>query len=106
VSNRYRNLRKLTPALCRRAGGTWCGWTGDQCVGAHCEVGGEALPNIIGCRAHINERKSDKDDTLDNLIVACPQCHDHDHFPDGGLICGTEQALRIVQERNRRMEGK
>ncbi len=104
MSNRYANLHKLTPALCRRAGGRWCGWTGDQCVGAHCEICGAALLGIIGARAHIHERRSDKDDNMDNLIIACPQCHNHDRFPDGGLACGTEKALQIV--RIRRTEEK
>ncbi len=104
MSNRYRNLRRITPYLCHRAGGRWCGWTGERCVGARCEICGRYLPDVVGARAHINERKGDRDDTIENIIVACTDCHDHDAFPDGGLSIGTEKALELVKRKNERME--
>ena len=98
------NLRRITPDLTGRAGGIWLGFKvprGDpHSCGCQCEICGAYLPDVIGARAHINERKGPQDDTVENIIIACRECHNHDAFPDGGLRCGTVEALRIVKQRN------
>jgi len=100
---RGKELHDITPYLAKRAGGFWLGWNTQEPTHAtdvQCEICQCALPDVMGFRAHIRERKSEKDDTIWNLIVACPGCHDHDKYPDGGLACGTEAALAIVKQRN------
>ena len=98
MSTRERNLKKITPYLAERSGGMWLGWDtgGQHAVDCRCEICGAFLWDIIGHRAHINERKGPKDDMIENIIVACDACHDHDKYPDGGLACGTERAKQIA----------
>lgn len=93
-------MHDITPKLAERAGGFWLSWNvWPHAVGVHCEICGRALPDVYGFRAHIEERKSEKDDTLENVIVACNDCHDHDKYPDGGLKCGTERAKEIARRK-------
>ena len=98
------NLRRITPDLTGRAGGIWLGWKvprGDpHSCGCQCEICGAYLPDVIGARAHINERKGPQDDTIENIIIACRECHNHDLYPDGGLSIGTERALELVRRKN------
>ena len=98
-----KTLRENTPYLAERAGGEWLGWhslEGTHALGVKCEICSRHLPDVIGFRAHIDERRSEADDNIWNIIIACPDCHNHDKYPDGGLRCGTEEAKRIVRERN------
>jgi len=99
---RGKKLNDITPYLAERAGGYWLGWhtNGAHSVGCQCEICGAHIGDVMGNRAHIRERKSEADDTIWNLIIACPGCHNHDDYPDGGLVCGTEAALAIVKQRN------
>ena len=101
------SLRRITPYLAERAGGMWLGWKtgGQHAMDCQCEICTAYLRDVIGHRAHINERKSEKDDAIENIIIACDACHDHDKYPDGGLACGTAKALEIVAERNDREHG-
>jgi len=103
---REKGVDKHTPYLASRAGGVWLGWhtEGEHAVGVQCEICGAYLQDIMGHRAHIDERRGPKDDNIWNLIVACPNCHDHDKYPDGGLKCGTKEAKRLVAEKNEAMQ--
>jgi len=87
-----RRMKKSAPAVCERAGGWWAGESG--CIEAHCEIckrGGWWYP-----LAHINEKSQGGDERPENLLNACPSCHDHVKYGDGGLACGTERAKRIA----------
>jgi len=104
---RTKGMDKHTPYLCERAGGVWLGFKVPKgephSDGCQCEICGAYIGDVWGHRAHINERKGPADDNIWNLIVAGPCCHDHDAFSDGGLRCGTAEALRIVKEKNEQM---
>ena len=94
----------ITPYLASRSGGVWLTWdVWPHSDGCQCEICGAYIGDVWGHRAHIDERRGPKDDNIWNLIVACNGCHDHDKYPDGGLKCGTEEAKRIVKERNEAM---
>ena len=94
-------LKRITPDLARRAGGRWLTWDAwPHSVECRCEICGAFVGDVMGHRAHIDERKSEKDDTIENIIVACNECHDHTRFGDGGLVCGTEPAKAIVKALN------
>jgi hypothetical protein len=102
-----RELKRITPYLAERCGGFWISWdVVPHATGCHCEVCGAAIWDILGARAHIDERSDMGKNTAGNLIVACGTCHDHGKYADGGLACGTVEAKRIVKERNERMEAE
>jgi len=99
---RQRNMDKLTPALCERAGGTWTGRTGDRCVGARCEWCGA---NGTLHRAHLVGRGQQGKETMDNLILLCPRCHRLlDEGPGRDSL--REKMTRLVKEKNEKEVGK
>ena len=89
---RAKGLKKAAPIVCERAGGWWAGGE-SGCIGAHCEVCGRAGWYQL---AHVDERSQGGDESPENLLNACPTCHDHTRFGDGGLACGTEKAKEIA----------
>ena len=42
TARRERGMKDSAPVVCARAGGSWCGWSGERCVGAQCEDCGRA----------------------------------------------------------------
>ena len=69
--------KKINPALCERAGGTWeMNEFGHQyCSGMFCEMPRCGNPAVDGA-AHIEGRGQCGADTLENLIVLCKAHHD------------------------------
>ena len=98
---RGKELRDITPYLCERAGGMWCGWTAPvKCNGATCE-----WPDCCESqgleRAHINGRKSKKDDNVWNLAILCKAHHDElDHGTEKRREYMRETLTKLVRERN------
>ena len=100
-----RKLRSLNQYFCERAGGVWTGgnWY-NGCVGHQCEICGSYATAInLVEKAHIDKREGKGSNTKENIIIACRECHDHDKWPDGGLVCGKERAREIVREQNDKM---
>jgi len=98
-----KSMKDETPYLCRRAGGEWCGWTGERCVGAKCEYCG-AYADDFTQRAHAIGRGRQGVDDRTNMAVLCLTCHtdlDNERVP--GM---RERLLAIVKERNERMEAE
>jgi len=75
VGKRRAKKRKgINQALCERAGGSWetnefGHW---HCEGHHCEF---CLRAMDCDGAHSQGRGQCGDDTLENIVVACPSCH-------------------------------
>jgi len=96
-----KTLHDNTPYFTVRSGGYWLTWDKwPHSIECCCEICGAFVGDVMYHRAHIDERRSEADDNIWNIIVACAGCHNHDKYPDGGLKCGTEEAKRIVRERN------
>ena len=78
TKRRERGMKDSAPTVCARAGGSWCGWTGERCVGAHCELCGTYgwwYP-----LAHIQGRGVGGHEEPENLANLCLSCHDRfDH---------------------------
>jgi hypothetical protein len=93
---RAKGLRRAAPIVCERAMGRWYGWPpgGEGCVGSVCEICGRAGWWPL---AHIDERSQGGDESPENLLNACPHCHDHAKYADGGLACGTARAKQIAR---------
>ena len=105
---REKGMRDAAPTVCRRAGGEWCGWTGERCVNARCEMVGEDGVRCMETRGlemcHIQGRGQQGDESPENIIVMC-QAHHHvlDHGPADVREAMRERARRIVNERNEAM---
>ena len=106
---RERGMRDAAPIVCNRAGGEWCGRTGERCVGAQCEMVDE---NGVRCNnygwwfplAHIQGRGVGGREKPENLMNLCLSCHDlMDHGPADVREAMRERARRIVSERNEAM---
>lgn len=69
----------------------------------HCEICGRHRHSTARLEgAHIRRRASDgSNDTVDNLIIACLECHNHAKYSGAGLSISREKALRIVKIRNK-----
>ena len=89
---RIKGLRKAAPIVCERSGGWWAGDEG--CIDSHCEICGRGGWWKL---AHIDERSQQGGEEPENLLNACPDCHDHVRYGDGGLACGTERAKKIAR---------
>jgi len=106
---REKGMRDAAPTVCRRAGGEWCGWTGERCVGARCEMEDE---NGVRCNnygwwfplAHIQGRGVGGREKPENLMNLCLSCHNElDNGDNDVREAMRERARRIVNERNEAM---
>jgi hypothetical protein len=79
---RAKGMKRAAPIVCERAGGRWCGFDGDKCVGSQCELCGKYgwwYP-----LAHIQGRGVGGHEEPWNLANLCLSCHntldhaDHD----------------------------
>jgi len=89
---REKGLKAAAPIVCERSRGWWAGKAG--CIGSVCEICGRGGWWPL---AHIDERSQGGDEDPTNLLNACPSCHDHVRYSDGGLACGTERAKLIAR---------
>ena len=103
TKRRERGMKDSAPVVCARAGGSWCGWTGERCVGAQCEMCGKA--GWYYPLAHIIGRGQCGHEEPENLANLCLACHDRfDHGAAEERAATREKLLRIVKEKNEREE--
>ena len=108
TAHRERGMKDSAPVVCARAGGSWCGWTGERCVGAQCELCGKAgwwypLAHIIG-RGQCGHEEPE------NLANLCLSCHDRFDHGTAEEREATRERLQAIAahgaEKNERMGGK
>ena len=91
-AKRKRNLRNMDAYFLDRSEG-------------YCEICGKYFGYIgkFGLhKAHIEPASVGViNDTKENIIAACGECHNHHKWPSG-LICGKEKAKEIVRKRIKR----
>jgi len=106
---RERGMRDAAPIVCNRAGGEWCGWTGERCVGAQCEM---VDTNGAQCEnygwwyplAHIQGRGVGGREKPENLMNLCLSCHNElDNGDNDVREAMREKLLQVVKERNEAM---
>ena len=69
-------------------------------AGCACEVKGPNCTNSYLWGHHIVKRSEFRDDSAQNIIIACSKCHDHALYPDTGIPVTAMDAKIIVHKRN------
>lgn len=64
-----------------------------------CELPG-CLSQFLLQEHHIVFRSRRRDDTAQNIMIGCFECHDHYKYPLSGLPISVEEALNLIKERN------
>ena len=101
TAHRERGMKDSAPVVCARAGGSWCGWSGDRCVGAQCEMVDE---KGVRCQnygwwyplAHIIGRGQCGHEEPWNLANLCLVCHDRFDHGTAEERAATREKLQAI----------